>query len=257
MKSLIYRLAAKLRTSENSKARKDFASQFFNKNKEVKVKSGPFKGLIYPFRYSLGSAFFPKIIGSYECELWPLISRMKKRNYDQIFDVGCAEGFYAVGLATVLGPDRVWAYDLDRKSEQSILELSKANGLENVVQFKNEEFTLNPHLEKGKRTLVFMDIEGAENDVFRDVEFSEWKNTDFLVECHVWANPSFVDEVIGKATSTHNPIQISSWDKERKKFLFRKELSGFTTVIQDLWVEEGRRMTTEWLYLEAKYGSFE
>jgi hypothetical protein len=46
---------------------------------------------------ALCSTFIPKIIGSYECELHPAIEEIIVNNYAEVWDVGCAEGYYAVG----------------------------------------------------------------------------------------------------------------------------------------------------------------
>src|SRR6478672_6897407 len=63
------------------------------------VQHGPFKGMKYPGVNSVGSALIPKLLGSYERELHPLIDSICAGQYDQVVDIGCAEGYYAVGLA--------------------------------------------------------------------------------------------------------------------------------------------------------------
>ena len=63
------------------------------------VLTGIFKGLKYPELTAYGSALYPKLIGSYEKELCPTLARLLEKNYSEIIDTGCAEGYYAVGLA--------------------------------------------------------------------------------------------------------------------------------------------------------------
>lgn len=62
------------------------------------ILSGPFKGLMYP-RESVGSAWAPKLLGTYESELSPTIERIVSGGYRSVVDIGAAEGYYAVGLA--------------------------------------------------------------------------------------------------------------------------------------------------------------
>jgi len=40
-----------------------------------------------------------KILGCYEAEITPAVEEAISRNYRTMLDVGCAEGYYAVGLA--------------------------------------------------------------------------------------------------------------------------------------------------------------
>ena len=63
-----------------------------------KVAAGPFAGMRYITR-SCGSKLAPKVIGCYERELHPAIENAIRGDYQRIIDIGCAEGYYAVGLA--------------------------------------------------------------------------------------------------------------------------------------------------------------
>src|SRR4051812_14244715 len=62
------------------------------------VLSGPFAGMAY-VRQAAGSCLAPKLIGCYEAELHGVVARILRTGYTQIVDIGCAEGYYAVGLA--------------------------------------------------------------------------------------------------------------------------------------------------------------
>ena len=79
--------------------------------RELTVRSGPFTGMKYPKAEAAGSAFIPKLLGSYERELHPMIERLIAKGYDDVIDVGCAEGYYATGMALRLPGARVHAYD--------------------------------------------------------------------------------------------------------------------------------------------------
>ncbi|MFZ5437970.1 MAG: hypothetical protein ACOZAK_02865 [Patescibacteria group bacterium] len=56
------------------------------------VKNGPFKGMQYTEPKSIGSEFFPKLLGSYEKELHSLIKKICSTKYEQIINIGSAEG---------------------------------------------------------------------------------------------------------------------------------------------------------------------
>lgn len=72
------------------------------------VQGGPFQGLQYvpsivesalAVPRALGSALIPKLLGCYEAELQGVLAQILATPYQDILDIGSAEGYYAVGLA--------------------------------------------------------------------------------------------------------------------------------------------------------------
>ena len=99
---------------------------FWNKS----VKNGIFKGMKY-INTSHGSAFLPKLIGSYECELHEdIINFLNKNTYKNIVIIGCAEGYYAVGLALLSKHSYIHAYDINEKDLSLCSKLSKINNID-------------------------------------------------------------------------------------------------------------------------------
>ena len=80
---------------------------------ELKVQFGPFKDLKYAKALAAGSAILPKLTGTYEDELHPFIDMMITQQPDLVIDIGCAEGYYANGMAMRLPDTEVWAIDTD------------------------------------------------------------------------------------------------------------------------------------------------
>ena len=73
------------------------------------VQAGPFKGMRYPQFKAKGSTMLGKLLGTYEGELADLITSLVKQPYDAVVDVGCAEGYYAVGLALKISTAKIFA----------------------------------------------------------------------------------------------------------------------------------------------------
>jgi methylase of polypeptide subunit release factors len=89
--------------------------------------------MAYPQAAAVGSALFPKLLGSYERELHPWIERICRGQYTEIIDVGCAEGYYAVGLARRLPNVKVYAYDIDADARQLCKAMARLNGIADRV----------------------------------------------------------------------------------------------------------------------------
>src|SRR5207302_1740834 len=66
----------------------------------LEVRCGPFAGMRYaPGQEHISGHLIAKLSGSYERQIYPwLVTEWIDGSFDLLIDVGCAEGFYAVGL---------------------------------------------------------------------------------------------------------------------------------------------------------------
>ena len=55
-----------------------------------------------------------KLLGCYEQPLQPYLKRAIDRNYETLINIGCAEGYYAVGLAIAMPNTNSLAFDIKR-----------------------------------------------------------------------------------------------------------------------------------------------
>ena len=128
------------------------------------VQNGPFKGMDYSVAAAEG-ARAARLLGAYEASLHGVIETAVKRGYKQVVDVGCAEGYYAVGMARRLPKARVWARDASVEAQDLCRENARRNGVADRVlvggTFGHADFDLCLK----KRSLVICDIEGAEDDL--------------------------------------------------------------------------------------------
>jgi hypothetical protein len=81
------------------------AFEYRNKNKELMnnvfnnqyiVHYGPFQSMKY-IEHANGNQLLPKILGSYEQPIQDWLWNAISKQYETIIDIGCAEGYYAVG----------------------------------------------------------------------------------------------------------------------------------------------------------------
>src|SRR5688572_28710039 len=74
------------------------------------VRRGPFQGMrLLPG--SCGSVWTSKLMGSYEVELAPFVDEIAARRPDILIDLGCAEGYFAIGFAMKLAGVQIIAAD--------------------------------------------------------------------------------------------------------------------------------------------------
>lgn len=138
--------------------------QVFQK-RSGKIAAGLFEGLQY-LPFALHSLLLPKLLGTYEAELAPLL-RYLLPQLDFFIDVGCAEGYY--GWHGLLRRQlRCIGVDIDPKAKLLLEQLVRSNALEDTVAFAP---TLRPALLNcAGRGLVLVDVDGAEHQILQELK---------------------------------------------------------------------------------------
>jgi hypothetical protein len=147
------------------------------------VAAGPFKGMRYISECTTGT-LSPKILGSYEAELHDIVNRIMQTNYEYVFNIGCGEGYYAVGLARAMENVTVYAFDIDTTALTNVSEMAAINGVsKRVIATDVCDLTTFNSFEKAK-SVVICDIEGNEEDVLDPAVYGALRHMDLLVEIH-------------------------------------------------------------------------
>lgn len=219
---------------------------------ELTVRSGPFQGMKYPGAKAAGSAFIPKLLGSYERELHPELERLIAKGYDDVVDVGCAEGYYATGMALRLPGARVHAYDTSGTARELCHAMAVLNGVNQRVKV---ETTCTPEtlmqLPKPGRTLIIVDCEAYEKFLFTPAVRDALKGCDLLIETHDFLDVNISTDLEALFASTHKITHVLSADDIQKaKHYAYPELAAFPVPVRFHLLRESRPMIMEWLILE-------
>ena len=156
--------------------------------KDKTVLNGPFKGMVYPNFYSYGSSLYSKFLGTYENELNEVWERFREKQFDKIIDVGCAEGYYAVGLSKLFPKTKVEAYDIIEEARNACKMLSDHNKAANI---EVKEFFGPNDIEKlneKSRNLIIVDCEGFEYELFTKKNVAHLRNSTLIIELHDLVN---------------------------------------------------------------------
>jgi hypothetical protein len=173
------------------------------------VQAGPFAGMRY-LNESVGSVFIPKLLGCYEEELHPHFALALQNPPQVIVDVGCAEGYYSVGLALRTPPStQVFAYDTDAVARQSCHQLAAMNAVEQRVQVG--AFCSPEALRKVLRGVAWVvcDCEGYELELLDPLQVPALEVSFIVVELHDLARPGITPTLMKRFASSHH-IQLIS-----------------------------------------------
>lgn len=166
------------------------------------VQRGPFEGMAYPIRHRHGGS---KCLGTYERELHPMVERIIARGYETILNIGCGEGYYAVGLARRMPSATVVAVDYNPAALAACRRLAIANGIHGDRILYRLEATHELLAELGgSETLVLVDVEGAEFRLLDPTAAPRLLQTDILVELHEHASPGI--ETVVRARFSHSHV---------------------------------------------------
>ena len=221
---------------------------------DLVVRHGPFKGMRYPEVRSVGSTVFPKLIGSYERELHPTIEAICRTAYSEVVDVGCAEGYYAVGLALRLPEAKVFAYDTDRVAIAQCERMARLNQVaERVVVGSSCDPDTLRSIPVSGRALIISDCEGYERHLFTP-EVVEWlAGHDVLVELHDFLDIEVSMLVRQRFQDSHTISVIDSLDDVKKAQTYAyEELSPYDLETRKVLLRERRPAAMEWFFMTPR-----
>jgi len=222
---------------------------------DLTVAGGPFAGLRYAAAVAYGSSLWPKLLGTYESELHPALARLRPRTYDDLVDIGFAEGYYLVGLAGWFPGARVWGFDLSADAHRLCTALAAANALApSRLRLANAATpaALAPALTG--RTLVVCDCEGHEAELFAADRIARWRHADLLIETHDFLIPGTAEAISARLAPTHD-VEIVVADHAPAVLLARAPLAArrrFSPAELIRLLDEGRPPGQVWLVALAR-----
>jgi hypothetical protein len=169
----------------------DTLAREISRKNDGRVASGPFRGMRMDCDALPAYAVVPKLLGTYEQELHPALERAIECGPNSILNVGCADGFYAVGMAMRLPQATIYAADPDPKAIRATMRNAKLNGVTKQVVpigiIHPGEFDryLSPF-----HSLLIMDCEGAEFSLLNQKNDPVLSSVDMIVEIHPEAGSS-------------------------------------------------------------------
>jgi precorrin-6B methylase 2 len=209
---------------------------------------GLFKGMDYVDKATEG-ALLPRLLGAYEAELHPHLRAFAAEGLEAVIDVGCAEGYYAVGLARLMPNVVVHARDTDAKALIACKALAEKNGVADRVilggEFSPEDFDAFA----GKRVLVMVDAEGAEVDVLQPALSPALAGFNIVVETHDIYRAGALATLVERFSPTHDIVRV---DQQYLPFDPPPWFVNLGHLDRLIAVWEWRILPTPWLVMRPK-----
>jgi hypothetical protein len=218
---------------------------------DLTVATGPFRGLRYPSLRSVGSALVPKLLGSYESELHNVLENFLSYPYACVVDIGCAEGYYAVGLGLRLKVAEIYAFDTNERAREACAEMARLNGVAERIHiggFCDAEMLRS--LPLGHRALAIVDCEGYEKTLFNSQIAAFLARHDLIIEAHDFIDIDISINLRQVFSKTHRIQSIKSTDDIEKAHTYHySQLRQFDTHEKRMILAERRPGIMEWLVM--------
>ena len=223
--------------------------EYFDDN--LIVRAGPFSGMRY-CGPAHGSAFFPKLLGSYEYPLHDVVnSELTRPLLRKVVNVGCAEGYYAVGAAIRRKDISVTAYDESDAARKACKHLASANSI-------GERLTVKERCSAEELAKVTgRDIEGAEIELIDPQLVPALISTTIILEVHDFLRRGATDIMIERFRRSHHiqliidDYYVERWDALR----LSEEFQHVDEQTKTRLLDEKRPPAMRWLHMAPKHAA--
>jgi hypothetical protein len=217
---------------------------------ETHVLQGPMQGLEYVANASEG-CLAARLIGCYEQPLLPFVEEAINTDYINVVNIGCSDGYYAVGMARRMPKSKMWAYDINPAAQDACRELAQKNDVSERIEigalFGPEDFAQFAD----EKTLVMCDIEGAEQELLDPQLAPDLAGMDIIVESHECIIKGLTQTLIGRFSVTHKITLIQ--DKGQRQFeVLPKDYENWANLDQLVATWEWRSGPTPWMVMKSK-----
>ena len=215
------------------------------------VQGGPFRGMRLLRKSSWGAGeISPKLLGCYEAELHPHMAEVIATSFPLVINVGCAEGYYAVGLARRMPACRVIAYDVSEAAQDVCREAAAANGVAGRLEVRGlcTPQTLVEDLAGNESAFLLVDCEGGELGLLDPALAPGLARCNILVECHDFLNRMITPSLLSRFAATHTVERIDEGARNPNHPMLHR------TPSLDRWLAvcEFRPERMHWLMFRAK-----
>jgi hypothetical protein len=219
------------------------------------INYGPLKGFKFSNTSWWGAADRGSmLLGLYEQEVLISLQNIPKK-YRYFIDIGAADGYYGVGVLVGNLFEKSWCYEISDQGRNTIKKNAELNNVSNQVIIRGKA---DCGFEKAFSTtetdisVLFVDIEGAEFELFNNEVFEKFKKSIIFIELHDWFFPDGKARLIKlkcEAEKNFKITEITTTSRDLSKFEELRDMND-----NDRWLicSEGRGRLMTWWRLDPK-----
>jgi hypothetical protein len=220
------------------------------------VCGGPFEGMQYVDEARRQFRLLPRLLGTYEIELWEPLEQAIDHGYQRIVNVGAGEGYYVVGLARTIPEAEVVAFEDNAQRQELVRKMAEHNGVGDRVEVHGrcEVADLREAVGGDEVCLVVMDVEGAEMTLLDPAVAPGLVRCAALVEIHDFVDDNLSSVIRSRFAPTHDIVEIDQRTRTLDDFPLRTPL-GSGHLLSKRYIksmDEGRPARMNWFAMTPK-----
>lgn len=185
---------------------------------------GPFSGIEIPDEV-YGILTLSEKLGFYESCLHDKLSELLNREIKSIVLIGGNNGYYAAGLTNLFLPQKIEIYETEETFHSKIKSWFDLNKLGNY-KIKGEAKVEDLILLDSEIDLLFIDCEGAEEELLNPNQINWQKKADIIVEIHPFYRKKLINKIVDRFKGTHTvEIIYDDFNEDDKISKILKELN--------------------------------
>ena len=220
-----------------------------------RVAYGLFKGMVLGEESSWApNDKIPQLLGVYEEHVARKLTDLSARNVDHFIDVGAADGYFCVGLASRGYFERVTAFEISPRGRAAIHDNAVANGCAARIQICGAASaeSLSEVLGSSSSAVVLIDIEGGEYGLLSADLLQMMSHCHVIVELHPWTQADGVRSDADLVERASAVFRVSTFRRERYCPDIFDELAHLPDEERLVALGEGRPERMRWMYLEPR-----
>ena len=167
------------------------------------IRSGPFADMKFVCA-GTSSGELPMFLGCFEAELHEALEELLARGPRAVVNIGCAEGYYAVGIARRLPEAQVFAFDSDPAARQMCARIAGMNGVEGRVHLRAHAGHRELAALDLNNALLFSDCEGCEYSLLDVSRVPGLASCNMIIELHASDDPAQPQRLLSQFGNTHD-----------------------------------------------------
>jgi ribosomal protein L11 methylase PrmA len=204
---------------------------------------------------SCGSVWIAKLLGAYEDELSPFVEEAIAREPDVLVDLGCAEGYFAVGFARRLLQTTVIAADTNPFARLRAWRLARSNGVTGRVRLVGWMSAKRSELElaKARSPVLWCDIEGGEVELLDPLRVPSLRKACIMVEEHSHASGCGRSELQARFELSHECVLVEQVVRIQEEWIPPEMIASLKPEECELALSELRPPGQAWLVLRPTF----
>jgi hypothetical protein len=234
-------------------ARRRYISQALNQKFEGVIRYGPFKGLKFSEESAWGHSDRARmLLGLYEQEVLTSLQTLP-RKYRYFINIGAADGYYGIGVLVSNLFEKSWFYEVSQDAQKKIQKNCELNIVSHRVVLRGEacsKFEKDFSEDDAAASVLFVDIEGGEFELFRSEVFKKFKKSVIFIELHNFFFPDGKERLNRLRNDAEKYFKITTLTTTSRDLSVFEEIQSMSDSDRWLICSEGRPELMNWWRLD-------